>query len=121
MFILVSCSIEVARADVKDIFSKLDDAGQGEDIGEFVNEDRSWGRGGRVDEIEVGCCEEGYEELAIGADGEVLNPRWKRELMDELGGEGRVEGLWLCHRWIWMGVPWFKLGRDSYSVVFNDL
>lgn len=37
---------------------------------------------GRVDEVEVGCCEEGYEELAVGADGEVFDPSRERKLVD---------------------------------------
>ena len=50
-----------------------------ENIREFVH--KRCGCGG-VDEVEVGCCEEGYEELAVGADGDVFDPSWEGELVD---------------------------------------
>lgn len=45
--------------------------------------------GGGVDLVEIGGGEEGDEDLAIAAYGEVLDPRLGRKFVDNFDGQGK--------------------------------
>ncbi len=61
--IVESAEVEVAPRDIEDIRLDLDDPSQAQDAGEFVDE--CWGRGSRINEVELWCCEESDKELAV--------------------------------------------------------